>query len=176
MRNFQQNLLIILALGLCVLCAWQWYEQAAQREEIATLNHAVYEKALAIQSQTNSIATLTSQLAQLDARITELKLAAKTNEDFAETQSREIARFQASSLALTNEIAEYRKGVDTLEQKLKEAYDGITKQNESIKELVAQRDEFLKKYNDSVKDRNDIVAKYNDLAAQVQKLQSGGGK
>jgi len=176
MRNFQQNLLIVLALGLCGLCAWQWCEQAAQRSEITTLNHAVYEKALAIQSQTNSIATLTAQLAQMDSRISELTAAAKTNADNAETQRREIARLQASNLVLTNEIADYRKGVDKLEQKLKEAYDGIAKQNEAIKELVAQRDEFVKKYNDSVKDRNDIVAKYNDLAAQVRKLESNGGK
>ena len=56
---------------------------------------------------------------------------------------------------------------------LKEAYDGIRKQNEAMKELVAQRDEFVKKLNDSVKERNDVVAKYNDLAAQAAKLQGG---
>jgi uncharacterized coiled-coil DUF342 family protein len=55
---------------------------------------------------------------------------------------------------------------------LKEAYEGIARQNESLTNLVAQRDEFVKKFNDSVNDRNDIVAKYNELAAQIEKLQS----
>ena len=35
--------------------------------------------------------------------------------------------------------------MDDLEAKLKEAYDGIKKQNEAMKELVAQRDEFVQK-------------------------------
>jgi uncharacterized coiled-coil DUF342 family protein len=61
--------------------------------------------------------------------------------------------------------------VESLQGKLKEAYAGIHKQNEAMKELVAQRDEFVKKYNESVQARNDVVAKYNDLVAQVEKLQ-----
>jgi uncharacterized coiled-coil DUF342 family protein len=43
-----------------------------------------------------------------------------------------------------------------------------------LKELVAQRDEFVTKYNDSVKERNDLVAKYNSLAEQVRKALSAG--
>ena len=58
MKNFQQNLLIVLALALCGLCAFQWYVQTVQRNEITTLNGMVYEKNVAIQSATNSIATL----------------------------------------------------------------------------------------------------------------------
>jgi hypothetical protein len=54
---------------------------------------------------------------------------------------------------------------------LKDAYADIGKQNETITNLVVQRDEFVQKYNGSVKDRNDIVAKYNDLVSQVQKQQ-----
>jgi uncharacterized coiled-coil DUF342 family protein len=63
-----------------------------------------------------------------------------------------------------------------LQGKLKDAYGGIQKQNEAMKELVAQRDEFVKKLNDSVKERNDIVNKYNDLVSQVEKNQTSEGK
>jgi chromosome segregation ATPase len=111
----------------------------------------------------------------MDARITELKRTVETNEQFVAVQRREISRLQAADEALTNRIVEYQNAIDSLEAKLKEAYGGIRKQNESLAELVAQRDEFVKKYNDSVKERNEIVAKYNDLAAQAEKQQSGGG-
>ena len=113
----------------------------------------------------------TRQIAQMDARITELKAEAKTNADLVITQKREINRLQATADGLTNQIAEYKSAVESLQGKLKEAYDGIQKQNEAMKELVAQRDEFVKKFNDSVKERNDVVAKYNELAAQVEKSQ-----
>ena len=86
MKNFQQNLLVILALALCVLCAFQWYEQTIQRNEITTLNGMVYEKNVAIQDATNSIATLNHQIEQMDARITEIKAAAATNEQLVVAQ------------------------------------------------------------------------------------------
>jgi chromosome segregation ATPase len=171
MKNFQVNLLIVLAIDLCCLCAWQWYEQTVQRTEIQTLNRMVYDRDASIQNQTNSIATLNHQVDQMDASLTELKAAAATNEQLVISQKAEIEQLQFANDNATNEIAQYKAGVDALEAKLKDAYAGIEKQNETITNLVAQRDGLVQKYNDEVKDRNDIVAKYNELAKQVQ---SGG--
>ena len=173
MKNFQQNLLIILALALCGLCAWQWYEQTIQRDEIGTLNGIVYQKNADIQNDTNSIAVLNHQIEQMDARITEIKSAAATNEQLVVSQKREISRLEFNNLNLTNEVNQYKQVVETLQSKLKDAYADIGKQNGTITNLVAQRDDFVKKFNDSVKDRNDFVAKYNELVGQVQKQQSG---
>jgi hypothetical protein len=61
--------------------------------------------------------------------------------------------------------------VDAYQQKLKEAADGIQKQNEALKEVAVQRDEFVAKLNESVKERNTIVEKYNQLAARLEKSQ-----
>jgi len=171
MKNFQQNLLIALALALCGLCAYQWYEQTIQRNEIEMLNQMVYQKNATIQDDTNSIAVLNHQVAQMDARITELKETAATNEQLVVIQNGQISRLQFLNEDLTHQVAGYKNGVEALQARLKDAYDGINKQNEAITNLVAQRDEFVQKLNDSVKERNDIVAKYNELAKPVQ---SGG--
>ena len=173
MRNLQQNLLIIVALSLCGLCVYQWYGQTQQRNDIQKLEQTVYAKSAAIQGYTNSTKAMDGQITQMDARITQLKLEAKTSADLVITQKREINRLQSTVDGLTNQVAEYRSAVGSLQGKLKEAYGGIQKQNEAMKELVAQRDEFVKKLNDSVKERNDVVAKYNDLVAQVAKSQGG---
>lgn len=175
MKNFQQNLLVVLALGLCGLCAFQWYEQTQQRNNINALNEMVFKKNLDIQNATNSVATLTQQVEQIDARLTDLKSTAATNEQLVAVQKAEIIKLQFTGEGLTNEIAQYKQAVDTFQSKLKDAYDGIGKQNETITNLISERDDLVKKYNGSVKDRNDIVAKYNDLAKQVEKLQSAGG-
>ncbi len=174
MKNFHQNLLIVLALGLCCLCAYQWYGQTLQRNEMQGLNQLIYEKSTAIQGYTNSINTMDRQISQMDGRIAELKATVKTNDQVILAQKREINKMEATAEGLTNEITQYKQAVDTLNSKLKEAFDGIKKQNESIKQVVAQRDELLQKLNDSVKDRNDVVSKYNDLVTQVEKSQSGG--
>jgi chromosome segregation ATPase len=168
MKNFQVNLLIVLAIGLCGLCAWQWYEQTVQRDAIQNLNRMVYDRDASIQNYTNSIATLNHQVDQMDARITEIKAAAATNEQLVISQKAQIVQLQFANETATNQSAQYKAGVDALEAKLKDAYAGIEKQNETITNLVAERDGLVQKYNDEVKDRNDIVAKYNQLAKQVQ--------
>lgn len=168
MKNFQVNLLIVLALGLCGLCAWQWYEQTVQRDEIQSQNRMLYDRDASIQNYTNSIATLNHQVNQMDASLAEMKAAAATNEVFVISQKTEITQLQFANNNFTNAIAQYKAGVDALEAKLKDAYAGIEKQNEAITNLVAQRNDLVQKYNDEVKDRNDIVTKYNELAKQVQ--------
>jgi chromosome segregation ATPase len=173
MKNFQANLLIVLALALCGLCAWQWHEQTVQRDEITTMNGILYDKNVAIQDATNSIATLDHQVAQMDARITGIKAAAAANEQLVVSQKARLAQLQFKNASLTNEVAQYRVAVDTLESKLKDAYADVEQQNAAITNLVAQRDDFVKKFNAEVKDRNDVVAKYNDLVKQVQVQPSG---
>jgi len=176
MKNLQQNLLIIVALSLCGLCVYQWYGQTLQRNEIQTLDQLVYEKSSAIQGYTNSIRTMDRQIAEMDAWITELKAEVKTNAKLVIAQKRDLNQLQIDSEGLTNEITQYKGAVTNLQAKLKEAYEGIQKQNEAMKELVAQRDEFVKKFNDEVKDRNEIVNKYNDLVRQVEKNQAASTK
>ncbi len=171
MKNFQQNLLIVLALGLCVLCAFQWHGQTVEREQINRLNQISYDKSLEIQRDTNSIATMEHQVSQMDAQITELKGTVKTNEQTILDQKRELNTLEAKSEALTNEVSQYQEAVATLEAKLKDAYDGVKKQNEAINQLVIERDDFVKKYNDIVNERNAVVGKYNELVGQMQKLQ-----
>jgi TolA-binding protein len=171
MRSFQQNLLVVLALGLCLLCAFQWHGQTIQREQINRLNQISYDKSVEIQRYTNSIATMEHQISQMDGQITELKVTVKTDEQTILDQKRELNKLEAQSEALTNEISQYKEATAGLEAKLKDAYDGVKKQNEAIKQLVVERDDFVKKYNDSVNERNTIVGKYNELVGQMEKLQ-----
>lgn len=174
MKKFQQNLLIVLALALCGLCIFQWYEQMVQRQEITKLNGVVYQKNVTIQSATNSVAELTHQVNQMDASLTRAKAEAATNARLAAHQKLQIEQLQFAAAGLTNEVTQYKAAVATLQSKLKNAYAGIEKQNTAITNLVAQRDDYVRKYNDEVKDRNNVVGKYNDLVKQIKEQQSGG--
>jgi chromosome segregation ATPase len=175
MKKFQQNLFVVLAVALCGLCAYQWFQQSQQRNAIDTLNHLVFQKNADIQYATNSIANLNQQVEQLDASLTAVKADAAASAALVVSQKAEIVRLQFLSEDLTNQVVQYQQAVATLEARLKEAYAGIDRQNAAITNLVAQRDALVNKYNDSVKGRNDVVAKYNELAKQVEKLQSGAG-
>ena len=171
MNKFLSNVLIVLALAMCALCAYQWYRETRQREEVHKLNNRIYEKDLAIQGYTNSIHLMDGKIAQLDARVGELKDTVKTNEATMLQQKREIAKLEFNTVGLTNQLAEYKQALETVQNRLKEAYDGIEKLNQVLKDVAAQRDEYISKLNDSTRERNDIVAKYNELVKVAEKLQ-----
>ena len=75
---------------------------------------------------------------------------------------------------MSNIIVLYKDIVDKLDARLKEASEGIEKQNQALKKLVADRDEAIQKYNDSVKARNALAEKYNNLVDRFNKLQAAG--
>jgi len=171
MKNFLQNLLIVLALGLCGLCAWQWYVQTRLHVEGEALQQTVFNQAAAIQGYTNSISNMEAEISGLSTRVNELKQTAVSNDLVALEQKHEILRLHASSEMMSNEIVQYKDVVEKLEAKLKEASEGIVKQNDAIKQLAAERDAAIQKYNDSVKERNALAEKYNDLVERFNKLQ-----
>jgi chromosome segregation ATPase len=174
MKNFQQNLLVLLSLGLCGLCAWQWYIQTLLHGQGQELQKTIFQQAGDIQAYTNSIKNMDAEISGLSTRVNELKQAAMSNELVAVQQKHEIFHLQSISEAMSNEIVQYQAAVDKLEAKLKEASAGIEKQNDSIKLLITERDDAIKKYNDSIKERNALVEKYNDLVDRFKKLQAGG--
>ena len=173
MKNFQQNLLILITLSLCLLCAYQWHDQTRQREVVDGLNKLLSQKLASIQEYTNSIHTMDVEIAQMDGHLGELQATLKTNEQLIVSQKREITRLDLVNQSLTNQLAQYANAVSEYQSKLKEAFEAIQKQNDALKQLVKERDDFVQKLNDSVKDRNQVVSQYNQLVEQVSKMQKG---
>lgn len=172
MKNFQQNLLIALALGLCCLCVWQWYFQTTLRDTITKRDQSIYKLSSDIEGYTNSIKNMDTEIAALQSRVTELKRDAVSNGEVIITQQRDLLRLRSSTDILSNEIVQYQSATNFLETHLQAAYDGVKKQNEAIKQLVAQRDEFVQKFNDSIKARNELTEKYNALVERINKQQA----
>jgi chromosome segregation ATPase len=168
MKNFQQNLLIILAMALCGLCAWQWYAQTVQRKTIGDLNQMVFDRNAAIENDTNAIASLTSHVNEMDGRITGLKATVATNEQMMVSQKAQIGQLQFDNGNFSNEVAQYKAAMGTLESRLKDADGGIEKQNETISNLLAQRSELVQKYDELATNRNEIVARYNEMVKQSE--------
>jgi chromosome segregation ATPase len=175
MKNFHQNLLLFLSFCLCGLCIYQWYVLSTQRGTIDKLAHTVSAREGALLAASNTIRTADHQIAQMDADLAELQATNQTDRQRLDAQDRQLAQLQTELDARTNLVAEYTQTITALEAKLKDAYSGITRQNEALRQVAAQRDEFVAKYNAGVKDRNDIVAKYNDLVKQIEKQQAPSG-
>lgn len=169
MKNFLQSLLIVFALALCALCAWQWNNQVDLHKSLTSLTQSNYDLTVSIRGYTNSIGVLDRQVAQMDARLTELRDTIKSNNASSFTLQEENARLKTFS-------EQYSNAVVALQNQIKQANDSIRRQNESVKGLVAERDEYVKRLNESIKERNEIVGKYNELVKQFEEYQAAATK
>jgi chromosome segregation ATPase len=168
MKGIQERMFVVLALAMCGLCAYQWYELSVQRGRIVTLAAQVAARDLALREATNTVATSDHQVARLDAEALAWRAACRTNAQLLAEQRREVARLHGVEDGLAARLEQYRSAVDTLTNKVKTAYDGIESQNSAIKQLTAQRDELVAKCNASMRERNELVAKYNDLVKRLE--------
>ena len=169
MKNPLQTLLISLALGLCALCTWQWYSQVLQHKAMTAVAQTNYDQTTAIQTYTNTINNMDHQIAQLDARISDLR-------DTIASNATTIVDLHQDNTRLNIAVESYSNAVGVVQAQIKQANESIHQQNEALKDLVAQRDDFVKRLNDSIKERNDIVTKYNELVKQVEQLQASQSK
>lgn len=165
MKNPLQALLIVLAFGLCGLCTWQWYGQVQQRREMTALSQANYDQAVAIQGYTNSMNVMDKQISQMDAHITELKDTVKSNTVV-------IFGLREENNRLATQVEQYSNAVDVLQVQIKVANESIHRQNEAMKSLVAERDEYVTRLNEALKERNQVVNQYNELAKRFEELQA----
>jgi chromosome segregation ATPase len=165
MKNPLQTLLMSLALCLCALCTWQWYSQVLQRKAMTALAQTNYDESTAIQGYTNTINNMDHQIAQMDARISDLRDAISSN-------TFTIVGLHQDNSRLDIVVDQYSNAVVVLQGQMKQANESIRRQNDAMKDLVSQRDDFVARLNESIKERNDIVTKYNELTKQLEQIQS----
>lgn len=165
------NLLIAFALGLCALCTFQWLRETETRREVQRLHDQVFQRDSSIQTHTNQIHHMDLQINELTADVAHLKSTVKTNEARIRDLTGERNELYDTNKVLTANLEAYTKAYGTLTNQLQKAYDDIRKQNEAIKEVVAQRDEFVAKLNESIEERNKVVGEYNKLVDQVKEIQ-----
>ena len=153
MKTSLVNLLIGCALGLCALCLWQWHVQVRQYRELATLAQTLANQSTDLQRSTNSLAVLDLQIAQQDAQLRELR-------NSAHAARVELLALQVETNRLTGTLTQTQAAA---ELHIQQANTTIRQQNELLKNMIAQRDDFVKRLNEVIQDRNAIVTKYNDL-------------
>jgi uncharacterized coiled-coil DUF342 family protein len=124
-----------------------------------------YDQTMAIRDYTNSISKLDQQMAQVDARMTELR-------DIIQSNNVVILTLREENSHLAGRTDQYSNLVVTLQTQIKQANESIVLQNDALKKLVAERDEYVNRLNESIKERNEVVTKYNELVKQVEAIQA----
>jgi chromosome segregation ATPase len=177
------TILILLALGLCGLCGYQWWREAGLRLQVE-------EKNRGLQALTDEKAAAEAQGKRYEAEIKRLEADREANEkataDAKSELSKTVAALKKAEFDGERAAAErslYKEAVDKANQAIKEQNEGVKNLNAEYKKLVEDRNEIVQKYNKLttdyekvVTDMNGVVEKYNTLVAQQAAAAAGEKK
>lgn len=146
------GMLIILALGLCGLCAVQWVRETRLRvrvDELQGERQKLNDEKVAVEAQGKR---LQEDIQRIEKERSDLMKNAETNNAQMVRMRVDLQRANLSLEQTNKVLAIYVEG-------LRKANDAIRQQNDGVTKLKAD-------YTKLVEDRNQIVGKFNDLAKQ----------
>jgi chromosome segregation ATPase len=167
MNKILPNLLIIFALGLCGLSAFQWNRETRLHADRQTLQDKLTARDENIQSLQATIKRIESDVARLETVKTELTDTVKSNRLEIDGLKKNLYRTEKEGDALREQITAYKTAVEKQNESLKRQNEIITELNGRMKELAEERNGFVEKYNKLAKDYNQVVKEYNELAEKI---------
>jgi chromosome segregation ATPase len=167
MKNILQNLLIFLALCLCVLIAFQWHREAKLRQEIQQLTDTAHSKREGIQSLEGMLKRSEEEVRRLDGLKFELAEAVKSNRTQIAQLAKDLAKSDAEIEKGQGKIEDYKAALQQANESINKQNEDIKKQNEELRKLAEERNESVLKYNKMVTEFNDLAKKWNDLQQQL---------
>lgn len=167
MKNILQNLLVLLALCLCALIAFQWHRETKLRQEVQKLNDTVHDKLENIQSMEGTLKRSEEEVRRLDGLKVELTEAVKSNRMQIAQLAKDLAKSDAEVEKGLRKIEDFKAALEQANESIKKQNEDIKKQNEEVKKLAEERNDSVTKYNKVVAEFNDLAKKWNELQQQL---------
>jgi len=157
MRNLLQTLLIVFALALSVLVAFQWHRESGLRQQVQALTDE-------LQKQRRAAVTLSNAVAQANAELVHLNGLKSEFNDVVKSNWEEIARLKTGQ-ANPEQADGYKKALDTANAR-------IAAQNDELRKLAADHNEVVLRFNKMADEYNELVKKWNEQREQAGKASS----
>ena len=181
MKRVFTILLILIALGLCVISVVQWKREIALRSEIEFLTgelNSERDARLAAEEQVEvykkEIERLTQLREEMEARLNEATERVAVLEEDVVGRGLSIAALMNELRAMENELSQLRplamQGAESVEDRnlaVAQQNEVIQKQNAMLKQVTTERDSAITKLNEQMREYNALVEKYNALAKKL---------
>jgi len=164
------NLLLVLALGLCGLCAYQWMREGRVYAALGSVNDELYKKREAIQGLEQTVKRNQSDMARLEGIRAELNQTIRTNTARIAELGNYVEKLENETDSQRATIGNYKEALDTANERIQKQNEDIQKQNDAIKVLAQQRDEKVAELNRLVGEYNTLVTNFNKLQEDMTKL------
>ena len=153
MKAFLQNLLLVFAVGLCVLVFVQWQRELRLRADLKVAG----SKADALQAD---LARAGGEVRQLD----ELK---RRYEGAAVTNATAGLQWELNAQAAGREVEWLSKQLAAVQAALDQANTNLARQDTELKELADDRNELVNRFNELASDYNELAANWNELQGRL---------
>lgn len=172
------SLLIVLALGLCGLCAYQWSREAHLRLNIEDKNKQIgnlHQEKAAVEALGKRFE---QDIKRLEGEQVKFQEVITTNKAEVSRLKAEKAKWEFEADKFSKQSELYKEAFTKATNVLAETNLGIRKMNDDYKKLADERNDVVQRFNQLAKDHekvvvdyNDVVTKYNDLVKQIQAQQ-----
>lgn len=167
MNKFLNNLLIVLALGLCGLSVFQWNRETRLHTDRQDLQNKLSDREQNIESLQATIKRVERDVARLETVKTELTATVASNRLEITDLKKNLYQAEREGDALREQVTAYKDAVDKQNESLKKQNEIITEQNTKMKELADERNSMVERFNKLAKDYNQVVKEYNDLVDRI---------
>ena len=168
MRNFLQNLLVLFALALCGLLAFQWHRETRLRLNIQSLTDDLQKQRETSQELDGAVKRLEAEVVRIDSLKNEVTTELKTNKAEVVRLRTQLQRNDTEFDRLTKQVEAYKTSLETANESITRQNESIKVQNEEMKKLAAERNEIVERLNKTVTDYNDLVKKWNEQQEQLK--------
>lgn len=171
------NLLIVLALALCSLVAWQWKRETGLFEENVKLKADLQRDHETKFQQLKSIENLQTELTRLENERRTNSSAARANETKLLEAARRASQLENDLRSQSNLVAYFKVAFERATNQLSIANSNTFRANEVIvamrkavddrNEVATRLNDMNKKYSELMNERNEIVGKFNAFMQEV---------
>jgi len=161
MKSFLTTLLMVFALALCGLVAFQWNREVRLRQRLQMLVDEVQDQKEAIQNLNGLVKRTQEEVDRLEAIRKQLTATIQTNMAELSRLDKELDKALRENEQLKQQVDVYKEALTQANENIERQNQIITQQNEEMKKLAEERNAIVAKYNDLVQQFNDLVQKWN---------------
>lgn len=169
-------LLMVFAVGLCALCAFQWVREARQHEEIAERDQKIRQLHEAKNQAEGLAQRYEGEIERLEEdRGSLLERVQKVSREASQAKA-DLAKLQFESEAAIAQLDAYREALEKANASIQDQNEGIRTLNEAYKRLSEERNEVVEKYNDLARQYDELGGKYNEAVDRYNTLARRGSR
>lgn len=168
------SLLIVLAICLCGLCAYQWWREYHLREQIEAGNRT-------IQSLQEDKAGAEQLSERYREEVRRIEIDRGELQEIVRTNAAEVSRLKAelSQLTLDSEqsltrVDVFKDALEKANQAIQQQNEGVRKMNEEFKRLAEERNVAVEKFNELAREYDALAQQYNEAVERYNTLVQTG--